>query len=689
MAPISPVRPLRLLAGLCFAITLRAQPAVPWSSYAHDPQHTGLSGVGAQRLERIKWSTPVDLVLQNSPGEILIHYGSPLITAGNTVLVPVRTSDSNTYRVEAHAGTDGTILYTLATDFIPPGSSWIPVFSPVLSQGTRIYYPGAGGTVYYRDQLDSTIGSSGQIAFYGTSLYSANQAGFDSNVKISTPITADAGGNIYFGFDVLGPNAANLASGLARIGADGSGSWISASSAARGDTSIQEVALNCAPALSNDGLTLYFAVSQGPVANGSPGGYLAGVDSRALAPVFLARLKDPETGADALLPDNGSPSPTVGPDGDVYYGVLESRCCDNDDRGWLLHFDRTLTQTKTPSAFGWDTTASIVPATVIASYAGSSSYLLFTKFNNYDGIGPGGDGRNKIAILDPNTTMIDPITGTTVMKEVITILGATPEGSAGAVHEWCINSGAIDPFSAAAIANSEDGVVYRWDFASNSFLQRVRLTPGLAEAYTPTAIGADGTAYAINDAILFAVGQASSPTIAVSHSGDFSVGQTGALYTLRVTNSGSGATHGTVVVTDAVSAGLTATAVGGPGWSCTQPSGPCTRGNSLGAGGSYEALTLTVNVAANAPPTVIINAAVSSDGAMNSVNSTAGDRTNISPLNCDLDGDGSSTVTDVQLMVNEALGIAMPVHDLNHDGVVNVADVQKEINAALGLGCPY
>ena len=54
--------------------------------------------------------------------------------------------------------------------------------------------------------------------------------------------------------------------------------------------------------------------------------------------------------------------------------------------------------------------------------------------------------------------------------------------------------------------NSEDGVIYRWDFTTNTFTQSMRLTAGRGEAYTPTLIGADGTVYAINDATLFAVG---------------------------------------------------------------------------------------------------------------------------------------------------------------------------------------
>jgi hypothetical protein len=54
---------------------------------------------------------------------------------------------------------------------------------------------------------------------------------------------------------------------------------------------------------------------------------------------------------------------------------------------------------------------------------------------------------------------------------------------------------------------------------------------------------------------------------------------------------------------------------------------------------------------------------------------------------CDLQYNGSVTVADVQLIINEALGVTSAVNDLNGDGVVNVADVQIEINAALGLGC--
>ena len=54
---------------------------------------------------------------------------------------------------------------------------------------------------------------------------------------------------------------------------------------------------------------------------------------------------------------------------------------------------------------------------------------------------------------------------------------------------------------------------------------------------------------------------------------------------------------------------------------------------------------------------------------------------------CAVKGNGSVTVTDVQLMVNEALGAAGAANDVNGDNVVNVADVQTVVNAAVGLGC--
>lgn len=54
---------------------------------------------------------------------------------------------------------------------------------------------------------------------------------------------------------------------------------------------------------------------------------------------------------------------------------------------------------------------------------------------------------------------------------------------------------------------------------------------------------------------------------------------------------------------------------------------------------------------------------------------------------CDLSQNGFTSVTDVQLIVNEALGKTQANDDLNGDGAVNVVDVEIVTNSALNLGC--
>jgi hypothetical protein len=94
------------------------------------------------------------------------------------------------------------------------------------------------------------------------------------------------------------------------------------------------------------------------------------------------------------------------------------------------------------------------------------------------------------------------------MNEVLTIKGVTPDPNfPGGVREWCINTAAVDGPGKSVLVNSEDGKLYRWDLTTNSFSQVITLSSGIGEAYTPTVIGTDGTGFAINDAVLFAIGR--------------------------------------------------------------------------------------------------------------------------------------------------------------------------------------
>jgi hypothetical protein len=118
-------------------------------------------------------------------------------------------------------------------------------------------------------------------------------------------------------------------------------------------------------------------------------------------------------------------------------------------------------------------------------------------------------------------------------------------------------------------------------------------------------------------------------TVTKSHSGNFAQGQNGAQYSITVTNSGAGATAGMVSMADSLPASLTPTAMSGAGWSCSISTLVCTRSDALAGGASYPVITLTVNVASTAPPSVTNTVTVSGGSETNTANDTASDPTTI------------------------------------------------------------
>lgn len=480
----------------------------PWMSYGGNAQHEALSQVATQSYERIVWSAPVDLAPQySSQGYLLVHYGSPIITAKNTVILPVKTAAGLTYRFEARSGTNGAVIWTEDSDYVMPPHRWTPTYNVTLTPGNRVVAPGAGGKVIYKEDADLASSAAKTAVFYGEAVYAANKAALDKAVIINTPITSDAQNNIYFGFIASAGNAANLTSGIARIAADGKGSWVSVK-AVSGVAALTKMATNSSIAVSKDQKTIYALVNDDYVKGVRQRGYLLALDSSNLSLKGKVQLIDPFEQLPSNVSDDSTASPLVAPDGDVYMGVSDATYGSHNARGWLLHFNSDLTQTKLPGSFGWDDTPSIVPANVVPSYKGTSSYLLMVKYNNYERAGSG-DGLNQIAIIDPHTAQDDKIaSGVKSMQDVLTILGPTPDPAVpGGFIEWCVNTAAIDPFTKSVVVNSEDGYLYRWDLTTNKLTEKIRLTSGLGESYTPTAIGADGKVYAINNAILFAVGK--------------------------------------------------------------------------------------------------------------------------------------------------------------------------------------
>jgi uncharacterized repeat protein (TIGR01451 family) len=104
-------------------------------------------------------------------------------------------------------------------------------------------------------------------------------------------------------------------------------------------------------------------------------------------------------------------------------------------------------------------------------------------------------------------------------------------------------------------------------------------------------------------------------TVAKTHSGNFSPGQNGAVYTVTVANAATaGPSAGLVTVTDVIPAGLTLVSMSGTGWVCVANS--CTRSDALAGGAAYPPIAVTVNVAANAPSQLINQVTVTGGGSV-------------------------------------------------------------------------
>ncbi len=165
------------------------------TTFGGNAQHTSSYAPPAQNLNSIKWSTDIDF--NNSSRA---HYGSPLVTVSNTVLVPVKLAN-DTFRIDAFNGATGVLKYTLGSDYILPAHNWIPVYNPCVTTGpfgTRMYYPGAGGTVWHIDNPDSdTPGTPVREVFYtNLATYNGNAGAYNSTIFVNTPITADALGSV-------------------------------------------------------------------------------------------------------------------------------------------------------------------------------------------------------------------------------------------------------------------------------------------------------------------------------------------------------------------------------------------------------------------------------------------------------------------------------------------------------------
>ncbi len=466
-----------------------------WDGYGANAQHTADSVVASQPLQSIHWQTVIDGGYTSTYGQYA-HYGSPMITANNTVIAPERTT-SGGWQIQAINGATGTLLWTQSSDYNNSSINygWLPAYQPTIAgtgASTEVYYQGLGGTVYERGDLDTPGAvTPTQIVLPG---YNAGTAtAFDNNVVINTPLTADSAGDVYFGYTVANPAAVGgLQGGIAEIQAGTQTVTIQTAYGAAEPAAAPSMGVATAVGGSTANL-VYFAMAGGDLMSFDTTNSLALVNSVAVPGGFE---------------DLSTAAPTVGPDGNVYMGNLNPNPY---DRGTMYQYSPNLTQTAfqaaTPGGFGWDDTMSIVPLSMVPWYqpTDGSTYLLFSKYNGY---ASQGGGPNYVAILDPNAQQYDAVSGRYEMKVVAEI--ASPNGD-----EWCINSGVVDPQTDSVLVNNEDGHLYSWDLGGSAaaasspaaLTQSFELFNGsTTQPYTSTEIGPDGAVYASTQGQLYAIG---------------------------------------------------------------------------------------------------------------------------------------------------------------------------------------
>jgi len=90
-----------------------------WFGFGRDAQHSANSAIATQDLNRIAWSTPLDLApTYTAGGALLVHYGSPVVTSRNTIVLPVKTGAAGGFRVEARSGGNGGLIETSGKKYL-------------------------------------------------------------------------------------------------------------------------------------------------------------------------------------------------------------------------------------------------------------------------------------------------------------------------------------------------------------------------------------------------------------------------------------------------------------------------------------------------------------------------------------------------------------------------------------------
>jgi hypothetical protein len=454
------------IAVSMFVLGIGVSLAADWTQWAHDPQHNGyLPDVQGQSVGAIRWALTIDNTISPS-GSILIHYASPLIDQANNIFMTKKERiDTTIHRSVMKLDADGNVGCSYESDYVPPPSAWEPVFHPVLANGI-LYVPGARGVLHLVSPDDCTEFKGSPIAPYEIPEDELIRLQLLSTVFVAGVPSVDLKGNLYY--PMLARFGAPLDLKNQFVKVDPSGGVSSVNYADLTGDSSQRPPLNGGAAIGPDG-TIYIGSVGGP-------GWLLALNPDLTLKWQGSMSADP--GRAALLIDQSSSCPVVGPDGRVFYGGWNSN---GQSQGYLYSFSPDGVFLGSFD-FGWDTTPAVYPD----PDGDPAHYHLVQKYNRY------AERRYYMVSLDPNTMSIE------CQWELVG-------------REWCINAPAIDQ-TGAIYTNGEDGYLYRLtgmypvNGKCNPDRTRILLDQARDAAYTPLALAPDGAIYTLNNGRLFAVG---------------------------------------------------------------------------------------------------------------------------------------------------------------------------------------
>ena len=230
-------------------------------------------------------------------------------------------------------------------------------------------------------------------------------------------------------------------------------------------------------------------------------------------------------------------------------------------------------------------------------------------------------------ITNPNATVaINGVGFGDTLPAGLTV--ANPNGLTGSCGAGTITTGTVSGFS---VVNLSGGTIAAG--GSCTFSVNVVGTSGGHKVNT-TGTVTSSNAGSGNQATATIDVEAPDLAITKTHSGTFTRGQTGAVWTITVSNVGFGPTVGTVTVVDTlpnVQNPPVPTALSGTGWTCTLATLTCTRADALPSGSSYPPISLTVNIPNNIRNNFTNTAMVSGGGDVNLNNNTATDSVSLGP----------------------------------------------------------